>query len=147
MFKIVIGLIAFMLSNFVYAEDKDTNDIKLLCIADVSTGLVYKNNNWISSKIKHEGQRYIVKKLKKGEVGYKDDLKRYGLSDFGSAYPTSFCDNPAINDGFVICKGVGEFMYSPVSKRFMFSYLHGYWEGNDNNKDTPHITIGKCSEI
>jgi hypothetical protein len=41
----------------------------------------------------------------------------------------------------------GQFRLSKLTRRYVESYVEGYWDGVDNNDNTPYVKIGSCAEM
>ena len=75
------------------------------------------------------------------EAGSSLESPCRNLKDYRS--PVEFWD-----DGWLRCEaGLSEFRFNPVNNRFLKAYLVGYVGGDNDNENTPAITIGVCTKI
>ncbi|WP_157953873.1 hypothetical protein [Microbulbifer sp. A4B17] len=86
-------------------------------------------------------------KSKKTEFWYKDKKHPYGVFELGAKSPVYRCLISEYANDFICHVGVGEFFFSPESGRFIKTYTAGYWNGENNNENTPNVTRGRCSKI
>jgi len=140
----IIALVA--LSIFAATVNAD----QWLCVADKSTGFQFKDGKWGQVRFKIDESKFILRKFREDEDGFGKSGP-YGVMQLGSDYPLYKCSELTDwGDGmrFFYCDSVnGDFRFSTVSGRFIRSYMGGYWDGKDNNNDTPLIEIGRCSKI
>ena len=87
--------------------------------------------------MKHLAELPLIQRKKNG---------KWKVKDFGSSIEED-CDEPNKVGSFRCEIFFGEFLVNLKTKRFLKSYLFGYIDGNDNNNNTPAVTIGKCSPL
>ena len=131
-----------LFSSLAYSKD-DT----YLCIAEESTGFYFENGKWGQAKFDVSEEKFLIRKIKTHEVGYVDKKNNYGIYPLGENYSVHVCEQNQRTKK-MICNGItGKIFFSPTSGRFLKSYIFGYWEGIDNNTNTPHLMRGRCSKI
>jgi len=122
-----------------------------LCITEHAAGIVFENGKWLSARIAVDDsiEKYIVRKLKKSDT--YSDTHAYAVFPFGKDYSLFNCASRPTDDGKMICLGGGSnstFNFSNITGRFVATYADGYWRDlDDENSDTPLVTIGRCSKI
>lgn len=138
----IIALVA--LSIFAAAANADP----YLCVAEESTGFAYENEKWGRTYFDVSETKYIVRKIKKDE-GFYSDSNPYGVFELGSNFPDHRCFDPSgFEDKAIICRaGIGQFFFIPETGRYLRTYTAGYWDGKDDNDNTPLIERGRCSKI
>lgn len=122
-------------------------DITYLCVSEESTGFYYEKGSWGRRYFNVSEDKYILRKIKEGEFGFKDKENPYGVFELGGKHPTIRCFISEHSNDFICRVGFGQFFFSPESGRFIKTYTAGYWDGVDNNDNTPNITRGRCSKI
>jgi hypothetical protein len=139
----VLALFAFTIStSLAYAEDD-----KWLCIADAATGFKYNNGSWPSANFFVKEDRYLVSKKPYG--GDEKDL-RYAVTRFGDKSPEAYCDKDSPNSlSWIFCDRIGFILFkiNINNLRYLKADLFGYAGGTDQNENSPHIEIGKCSKL
>ena len=140
---IFIGILAiFPLSS--YGEQSSNT---YLCISEESTGFYYEKGQWGHANFNVKNDKFILREIKVGELGYFGKENSYGIFPIGERHPELQCGISESENNFV-CQGLlGQFYFSPKSGRFIKTYIAGYWDGKDNNENTPAITRGRCSKI
>ncbi len=124
------------------------NDVTYFCAAEETTGFHFKSGNWGRANFNVSNDKFIIRRIKPGELYYKDKIHPYGIFTLGEKHPSLRCLPPSESSDIIRCTvGIGELFFSPESGRFLRTYTAGYWGGADSDKDTPHITIGRCSKI
>jgi len=118
-----------------------------LCIAEESTGFYFENGSWGRAHFKVSDEKYIIRKMKEVELEFFGGKHPYGVYSLGGKYPEYRCSVTESSNNYICRDGVGDFLFSPKSGRFIKSYMAGYWDGEDKNEDTPSITRGRCSKI
>lgn len=118
-----------------------------LCIPEESTGFYYDNGSWGRSKFNVSGKKYIIRKLKDGEMCISNPDAPYGVFDLGDNFAIMGCYSDKDFKGFHCVCSSGELFFSTESGRFIETYIRGYWDGKDNNNNTPTITRGRCSKF
>jgi hypothetical protein len=124
-----------------------------LCIEDMTTGFSYNKarNQWTEASFK-SGGKFLVTKWK-GQGGYK-----WAVKEIGRDVPSAQCEEDFNDVGNLFCRGMDTFNMNKNTRRFIRSFLHGYWQDDnpgagDNpfkmkeGENTPVISIGKCSSL
>jgi hypothetical protein len=109
-----------------------------LCISEASGGVAYNSNQnkWEGTKFKTENEKIIL--IKKNS--------QWKLKEFGHSFENDCSEMSEY--GILRCQiSFGEFIFNSKTKRYLESYILGYIDGKDNNKNTPSVTIGKCSPL
>ena len=125
---ITIGL---LVSNNVKA------DTVLYCQSDLATGFIKENGSWRDANFQQ--QRYTIK--------FNKDYSR--LEVLSSQFPMECSVRYRSKPNLVFCAGLigshRSFMYSKITKRFVFSYISsvGYVD-NPNNSGTENMYAGTC---
>ena len=127
------------------SHSDDVHSDTWLCISEDSTGFYFEDGKWGQAKFDVSDDKFIVRPLKESDGRYfKDKEHTYGVFDLGRDHPSKRCKSNIS----IVCKvGLGELFFSPKSGRFIKTYPVGYWDGQNNNNNTPHITRGRCSKI
>ncbi len=127
-----------------------------LCVADQATGFTFKNQKWVPTKFDVSENKYIIREI---ENGYKffNRERPYGVYALGGKYPRYECIDPRefIRELYYCDdRTLGHFFFSVESGRYLRTYTPGYWDPSDflggrgdSYSDTPHMEIGRCSEI
>ena len=126
-------MFAFFLFSFSTFANSQTS---YLCIADESTGFFYdtKLNSWASTKF--TPQKYLLTKKDNG----------WEWKDFGSK--SGWVCGEFNQYGIFNCSlMVGHVRFNKNNLRFLRTYIFGYVDGENNNDNTPNVTIGKCSPL
>ena len=141
-YKYVVAAIFFVMAAHVSAED-----VTYLCVSEESTGFYYENKSWGRAHFNVSDDKYILRKIKEKEFGFEDKDNPYGVFALGGKDPEFRCFISEYSNDFICRLGLGQFFFSPESGRFMKTYTAGYWDGANNNDNTPNITRGRCSKI
>lgn len=137
-------LLLSILSNFALSNDGHTDT--WICISEDSTGFYFKDGKWGRAVFNISEDKFIIRPIKKsdGRRYFNDKAHPYGVFVLGENRPSKRCSA----DEDIVCKlGIGDLFFSPKSGRFIRIYAEGYWDGADNNDNTPNITRGRCSKI
>jgi hypothetical protein len=113
-----------------------------ICVADSATGFAFNKTSkkWKSTFFTTEN-KYIISKSKKAKY-------QWSVKEVGESYIYSSCKNDFNSGGYIFCIGIGNtFTMNKNTFRFIMTYRLGYLDGIDNDDNTPHIEIGKCSPI
>ena len=121
-----------------------------ICEADMATGFSYKSGAWSPANFE-PNRKFIVRRTEQSEQSapHVPDAK-WGVLVLGDKAPSNAC--PEFDTlGNLVCLGpFSEFRMSKDSRRFLYSYLSGYWDRPplaSEAGDTPYIAIGKCSPM
>ena len=136
-----VAILILALSGTVYAEE-------YLCIADKATGFAFKNGKWVSGDFNTTDSKHIIRPLQDGDFGYGQQDFTYGVFKPGNPHNIQWCRKGDDDEMYLRCKGFGELHYSLKTGRYLKTYPFGYVKGDDvGGSDTPHIEIGRCTEI
>ncbi|SFL38498.1 hypothetical protein SAMN05216302_10744 [Nitrosomonas aestuarii] len=114
-----------------------------LCVVEESTGFHFENGKWGRAHFNVSEEKFIIRKIKPDELYFNKDHP-YGVYRLGKNSASLRCK---AGKNIVCDAGLGELLFSPESGRFIKTYPIGYWDGSDNNEDTPNISRGRCSKI
>tara|TARA_Y100001934_G_C12152397_1_gene677947 strand:- start:256 stop:693 length:438 start_codon:yes stop_codon:yes gene_type:complete len=142
-YKLMVAALFFYMATKVSA----TEDPTYLCVSEESTGFYYENKSWGRAHFNVSDEKYIIRKIKENEFGFEEKETPYGVFTLGGQNPVYMCFIDEYSNDFRCKVGVGEFYFSPESGRFIKTYTAGYWDGVNNNDNTPHIARGRCSKI
>lgn len=143
--KLHKNIVAVMLCAV--AISVSAEDVTYICVSEEATGFYYENKSWGRAHFNVSEDKYILRKIKENELGYKDKKNPYGVFSLGGKNPEYRCFINEYSGDFVCRVGLGQFFFSPESGRFLKTYTAGYWDGADSNDNTPNITRGRCSKI
>lgn len=136
--KYVLAIAVISFTSLANAQSGQSVQKTLLCIAEKSTGFFFdeKSRSWLSTNFNVASEKkYLLKK----------DSSDWIWSEFGDSSGTT-CKAFG-NTAFVRCDLLlGTVSVDWARLRFVKTYTSGFISG-DNNQDTPHITIGKCSPL
>lgn len=141
--NVVINLIFTIL--FASGNAFSAENTSYLCVVDEITGFYFKNSKWGQASFNPNEEKFIIRKLNDFEKGLRDKKYTYGLVDLGRENAHGSCIKYGADR--IYCTFMGELHFSIKSGRFIKTYTGGYWDGIDNNKNTPHIQRGRCSKI
>lgn len=139
-------ILLFLLSTLsTFAVSSEGHTDTWLCVSEDSTGFYFEKGKWGRAKFDVQEDKFIIRPIKESDGRYfKDKEHPYGVFNLGKNRPSKRCSNYEN----IICKvGLGELFFSPETGRFIKTYTAGYWDGQDNNDNTPNITRGRCSKI
>src|SRR5690349_11292875 len=117
--------------------DADSASEQYLCVPDQSTGFSFSNGGWHPTNFRTGDKKYLVRRTKT-----EDDVKdaKWLVVELGSDYPTAVCEKDFNEAGFLFCEGILRWSMGKKSLRFLGAYLFGFYDGKDNNENTPFIT-------
>lgn len=139
MFKrLAIALVCLLAMQSAYAQE----DKKWICVADKGTGFRFEHGQWQMVNFNVIDHKFIVSK-KKG----LDGVVKYHATRVGKTYGTPCNDNKLNEYGYLFCRSIVEYRINTRALRYLSVYPVGYYDGEDNNKNTPNIVIGKCSPL
>ncbi len=143
MSKLSLFIILLLTTVFARAHASENN---YLCVADIATGFHYENNKWSQASFDIKGEKYILRKLKDEELEIsKNSTYKYGFVELGSNRAWDYCTH---NGEIFDCIGPGFITRINTEKgRYLRIYVVGYTDGDDNNTNTPHMEIGRCSKL
>jgi hypothetical protein len=126
------------------------------CVADKASGFQFSKSNWEAVNFKAKN-KYLIQ---------ASGIDRFPVQiiKVGDKYPVIMCKDEINSGGFLHCDSGGpldmlgialgeHFTFNQKSLRFMRVVPRGYINvvpGNkilDSESGTPHIEIGKCSQI
>lgn len=109
-----------------------------LCVSEALGGVAYDKTKkrWEGTKFTNTNQKIIISKK-------NDDWK---IREFEDGFERN-CGK-ITEHGILRCDVFfGEFVFNINTKRFLQSYMVGYINGEDNNNNTPAVTIGTCGKF
>lgn len=141
----LIGLAVLLLDTANAQESLE--DISLLCVADKSTGFIYREESrqWDITKFNVSSKRYTFS---------RNDEGTYEFREFGHSYPISSCES--VNEyGFGQCTdSIYELTINVRSLRYLLIYPVGFAvapeamnESGDAPGDAPSMEIGVCTHL
>ena len=141
--KRLIPILFLLVSGVANAE-------KWLCIEEQSTGFRFKDSEWVVSNFKL--RKFLIIKEKSGywveEFGTKKPIFRpdhYWLTDDGDDCKYVTDDSEGM---YLLCENIiHKMIFHPKTRRFVYWYFWGYWDGVENNDNTPKMQIGECSSL
>ncbi len=116
-----------------------------LCVQEQSTGFAFESGQWASARFRANGT-YVVRRANEDE---RAAFGKWLVTKVGESSPFTWCADDFNEFGGLRCDGGGLYTWwmAKDSLRFLGAYLVGYVNGRDNNDDTPHMFIGKCSPL
>jgi hypothetical protein len=127
--RVLVAVLALGLTNAARADDP-----KWICLVDYAVGFYWSGKDWESNNFKTDN-KYIVAREEPGGP--------YTIKDSGDSYGGE-CAGPG-DYGFIYCNDFGEFKFDTKSMRFLKTYTMGYFDGRDEEGNTPNIELGKCT--
>ncbi|MFD1481439.1 hypothetical protein [Paracoccus nototheniae] len=135
-----------------------------LCLGSASGGVRFdsRSNSWEGATFKTDEDRYIFTVEALGSVtrpafftGAEESVMQYHVtaSNFDQTSPGSCSWNgeqleKISRQGDFRCNSaLVEYSVNISTMRFMATYRQGYIDGQDNNFNTPSVTIGQCSKF
>ena len=133
-------ILSLAFTNGAFAEEE-----KYLCITEVSSGLVYKNGSWVSTKFK-AGEKFLIG-MKGGAL--------ISAKVFGAPEDLSMNSCHSISSTSSVCSdNFDSFRFQLSTKRFVTTktsgYTNEYEEAGLNLSPlsfTPNISIGVCEPL
>ena len=121
------------------------DEMQWICIADSATGFSYQGGKWVPTNFSVEGKRYLISKKQYRQN--KNDM-RYHVTKIGERHAYA-CQKDSPNEfGMVFCQDLlTEFKINVTALRYMSIYSVGYFDGSDDDSNTPYIEIGTCSPL
>lgn len=127
--------------------------VSYLCIPDYTIGFQYDKatKEWSNTSFRIK-ERYVLAR----PDADKFSNYKWGVTEVGSKFPSSFCMEDFNEKGLISCNGGFVFEMSTETLRFLISKTFGYIQkyplklGDETlleGSDTPYMTIGKCSAI
>lgn len=134
----IATMIVFLMCNTAIAAD----DPSWLCVADAANGFSFQRGAWQPTTFNVKDKRYLLSK------GTDFRSTGYRWKEFGSSNPGKVCAENRTG-GYVCGENdlPAKTVFDQATLRYMTVYPYGYLEGEDNNADTPHIEIGRCSRL
>jgi hypothetical protein len=112
---------------------------------DQATGFYFENGKWGVAGFR-EGRKFLIT-LSSGLAGETI----WKMTEFGNPKFNLSCrelEDALLKEKVISCRSLAyEVRMHKKSLRIFYAYLYGYWEGDDNNENTPHVAIGKCSPM
>lgn len=128
----------FAATNFALAE-------QFLCSPDAVGGVAFKpgQNQWVGTNFK-TGPDLIISHPSADHFAYGH--AEIIVTALGSNAPHIWCESGFSTKGVLHCDvGFYTFKFNKSTLRFIEIYKVGFISGEDNNDNTPAISIGKCA--
>ncbi|TNG03198.1 MAG: hypothetical protein EP297_00495 [Gammaproteobacteria bacterium] len=141
--KLYRRLILFLL--FAWTFSTGVSAEQYLCVEEQATGFYFRSGQWKSTKFDADARFYL-----KNPDADDPQFSRYAyvLMEIGSEDPTGWCEKDFDTTGQTECESNrGNIVINNLTRRFLRTYSTGYISGFDDNRDTPHMAIGKCSPL
>ena len=114
-----------------------------LCVPDLATGFVFKDNAWRSTNFEVERQ-YLIAASTRPKFTFE-------VTVLGHDLPDGFCEHDFNKGGYLRCAGIfGELHFNRKNGRYLISYVYGYYNVlpelgllTDQTSSTPLIEIGQ----
>jgi len=120
----------------------ESNADSYLCISEASGGVALNNGKWIGTSFRVNDEKYIIT---------SKDNRNYSIKLIGDNSNLFTCERASTGGELstrIICGGLGYgAIFDFTTNRFQYYYSFGFIEGQDDGKNTPSITVAKCSEI
>ena len=137
--KVLVGISLLMSADAALAAPGS-----YLCIADRTTGFTFKDGSWKPGNF-NPGMKVLLKQQNDSE------WRMIILGQAGSNLCTIQTDVTSKHEEIVCISSLYTSVTLKMDKmtlRFLFSSLAGYYDGKDNdNSDTPLISMGRCSPL
>lgn len=140
-------------------------DASYFCVEEFAGGLAYNEHTskWEGATFKPKSKfvmrmKHLRSTTRKDYRGRDEPAQVFDvtLTEAGSNYG-SRCSNQREPSGFIVFGGddmefgcfgrLKEFQFNLANNRFLSAYLVGYFDGPDNNADTPAVAGGVCTKI
>ena len=119
-----------------------SNADSYLCIAEAAGGVALDNGKWTGTSFKVNDEKYIIT---------SKDNRNYSIKIMGDDSNLFTCERTSSGGELstrIICGGLGYgAIFDFKTNRFQYYYSFGFLDGQDDGKNTPSITVAKCSEI
>jgi hypothetical protein len=112
-----------------------------LCVADSATGFSFEKGQWRPTNFV-TAKKYL---LAEGEVPHRNRQLKYQWKEMGQSVGSE-CDERN-SYGSIRCDFPHHVVFNAQTLRYLKWYPYGYVDGADNNQNTPHIEIGRCSPL
>ncbi len=122
-------------------------ETQYLCIEEAAGGVAHQNGRWSGTSFRTE-DKYLVKfATQDGEVATYSGIPKYAIYRIGQKNYDLLCDGTT--ETRIFCRAWhGEFKINLSNLRFIRTETIGFWEdGEGRRSGTPHLGIGKCSEL
>lgn len=147
------------------AQAIEARSVSYYCTTDAAGGVNYdkQNQRWKSANFKPDKPFVLKLKLVGSSREKMFDWSPVSMVNRFEVLTTeagSNFDRPCRNtkdakspvevwgDGWLFCDfNLTELRFNPSNNRFMTSYLIGYVDGDDNNENTPSISVGVCTKV
>ena len=110
-----------------------------VCESEFAAGFWF-DGDWIGKQGPYHYDKFLI----------SDDDGQVTISAFGNRSAPRFFGGFACKSEplAITCDNYwGQFRLSKRSRRYIESDLLGYWDGVDNNENTPIVKIGSCAEM
>ena len=140
--KILAVLLLFSVFPSVMAQEKSPDSY--LCIGDMATGFIYKNDAWQQTHFIVDDSKYLLRHTRETDADWVKPHE-WAWVDFGEERAYNWCDG----SDSLECAGVFVNIKINIRTLRFQAYFHGtYTEAaEDMHHDTPRIEIGKCTPL
>lgn len=134
-----------------------------LCVATAAGGISFDDvsKTWRGTMFAIDKERLIVRvtlvgKMQKSPypgapnetaMGYKVEVAEPGNKSTVNCLDAEGSTVSISQNGYLSCSDFEEFKFNFENLRYMSIYSFGFINGENDNSDTPHITIGECSRF
>jgi hypothetical protein len=119
---------------------------KYICVGDQATGFHWNGKAWAPATFRADDTKYLVTDLDPKSDESAKGRFTVAVVPFGERTPSFACEE--LLSLLYRCQGFyGQMSLNLSTLRWSSYYPHGYVNGEDNNKDNPAITIGRCSKL
>ena len=140
--KILFFVFGFLCGNLAISQDA------YICIPTARTGfsMNLSTKKWEQTRFRIDDDKKILKK----------NNDKWEWRKFGVNYSYSDCTSGGDPNskggfnsaGFMFCSTIaGNMRISKNTLRYIETFEYGYFDGKDNNDNTPFIEIGTCSPL
>lgn len=129
-----------LIASLVCLQATSALSVNYVCESEFLAGFYWSNGDWIGTQGTYNSEKFLVSESDGVVI----------ISAFGSKLAPPFF-------GPLACKSeptaitcdtfYGQFRLSKLTRRYVESYVEGYWDGADNNANSPHVIIGSCAEM
>lgn len=134
-----------------------------ICVGEAAGGIRYddKTKKWIPTHFRVDNDKFIIKVTATGRttydtgfspvetvMGYSVEYSVPGSGDTQECYLPEGVNGKIVTNGRFRCQSaLTRYQFNLISMRYMEAYESGFIDGEDNNDNTPSITIGYCSKF
>jgi len=136
-------------------------DASYFCVEEFSGGLRYNENlkKWGAASFRADGKFVLKLKFIRSRESHDFFGERaeyeVSITEAGTSGPTpcvKFYGDRTVTiyqrPSTLGCEALGSsYRFGFESNRFLKAYLEGYWNGSNNNDNTPNVAGGTCTKI